>query len=382
MIKDIKEQLDTRTMKYILTNIPKYIIDSKYDELLSPEMPSESIVKIFGLNTGNCMFWESTKKIINNQTNLELLNLLHDFRENKNYYKNKIEMVVIVLANNISPMAFSQCNVYANSIKDLNCKKYLFSIGAQSSTLEFRKFSDQEKKTYLNFLSCFEYAFLRGQYTYDLLKYNDIPLTNCEVVGCPSILLEPVDTDEMKIKFEKLKKQNVDEIKIGINYPGHRQHLKLRKHFVCIMHDPNVYTLAVNDPRMYDFINKGKSFPLFKYSDEKNIEKNRNNFIFSGNVFESIEFFRNNANLMIGTRIHGTILGLMAGLPSMCLVIDSRTYELCEQMRIPYINCIEKTIEFQTKEELLQIFLNNFDATKLDGLKEVIDKNKKKYLIS
>ena len=51
-------------------------------------------------------------------------------------------------------------------------------------------------------------------------------------------------------------------------------------------------------------------------------------------------------------------------------------------MRIPYINCIEKTIEFQTKEELLQIFLNNFDATKLDGLKEVIDKNKKKYLIS
>ncbi|MCL2926474.1 MAG: polysaccharide pyruvyl transferase family protein [Trichodesmium sp. MAG_R01] len=371
-------------MKYILTNIPKYIIDSKYDELLSPEMPSESIVKIFRLNTGNCMFWESTKKIINNQTNLELLNLLHDFRENKNYYKNKIEMVVIVMANsiNILPRSFNICNVFFNSIKDLNCKKYLFSIGAQSSTLEFRKFSDQEKKTYLNFLSCFEYAFLRGQYTYDLLKYNDVPLTNCEVVGCPSILLEPVDMDEMKVKFEKLKKQNVDEIKIGINYPDHRQHPKLRKHFVCIMHDPNVYTLAVNEPRMYDFINKGKSFPLFKYSDEKNIEKNRNNFIFSGNVFESIEFFRNNANLMIGTRIHGTILGLMAGLPSMCLVIDSRTYELCEQMRIPYINCIEKTIEFQTKEELLQIFLNNFDATKLDSLKEVIDKNKKKYLIS
>ena len=85
-------------------------------------------------------------------------------------------------------------------------KKYLFSIGAQSSTLELRKISVQEKKTYLYFLSCFEYVFLRGQYTYDLLKYNDIPLTNCEVVGCPSILLEPVDTDEMKIKFEKLKK--------------------------------------------------------------------------------------------------------------------------------------------------------------------------------
>ena len=39
-------------------------------------------------------------------------------------------------------------------------------------------------------------------------------------------------------------------------------------------------------------------------------------------------------------------------------------------------------IEFYTKKELLEIFLNNFDVTKLDGLKEVIDRNKRKYLIS
>lgn len=85
---------------------------------------------------------------------------------------------------------------------------------------------------------------------------------------------------------------------------------------------------------------------------------------------------------MIGSRIHGTILGLMAGLPSMCLVIDARTYELSKSMSIPYINCMEVPIEFYTKKELLEIFLNNFDVTKLDGLKEVIDRNKRKYLIS
>lgn len=47
---------------------------------------------------------------------------------------------------------------------------------------------------------------------------------------------------------------------------------------------------------------------------------------------------------MIGSRIHGTILGLMAGLPSMCLVIDARTYELSKQMSIPYINCMKVPI--------------------------------------
>lgn len=185
----------------------------------------------------------------------------------------------------------------------------------------------------------------------------------------------------MNIKSEKLKKQSIDEIKIGINYPNYGQDPKIRQYFVSVMHDSDVYTLAVDDPRMYDFINKGKSFP-YTCSDRKNIEKNRSNFIFSGNVFESIEFFRNNVNLMIGTRIHGTILGLIAGLPSLCLVIDSRTYELCEQMSIPYINCMEVPIKFDTKKELLEIFLNNLDATKLDGLKKVIDKNQKKYLIS
>ena len=366
---------------YILTNIPEYIIGQKYHELLSPERPSQSIVQIFGLNSGNCMFWESTKKIINNQTDLKLLDF-YKFKENENHYKDKIAMVVITLANNISTSStFNQCNVLLNSIKGLHCKKYLFSIGAQSSTLKFRKFSEQEKKVYINFFSCFEYVYLRGEYTYDLLKYNDIPLTNCEAVGCPSILLKPIYTDEIKIKVEKLKKQNIDEIKIGINYPRSPENSKLHQYFVGIMQDEDIYTLAVDNPKMYDFINKGKEFPLM-CSDKKNIEKNRSNFIFSGNVFESMEFFRNKANLMIGTRIHGTILGLMAGLPSMCLVIDSRTYELCEQMSIPYINCIEKPIKFHTKDELLEIFLNNFDATKLDGLKEVIDKNKKKYLIS
>lgn len=96
------------------------------------------------------------------------------------------------------------------------------------------------------------------------------------------------------------------------------------------MYDLNVYILVVDDLRMYDFINKSKLFLLFKYFDEKNIEKNRNNFIFSGNVFELIEFFRNNVNLMIGIWIYGIILGLMVGLFFMCLVIDSRIYELCE----------------------------------------------------
>jgi hypothetical protein len=48
----------------------------------------------------------------------------------------------------------------------------------------------------------------------------------------------------------------------------------------CHMNNQSVYTLAQHDTRMYEFVNKGKSFP-YQCSDEKKIgiEKNRSNFI-------------------------------------------------------------------------------------------------------
>lgn len=365
-------------MKYILTNIPNFIINDDYDyKNLNTTEKDWHPVKLMGLNSGNCMFWESTKKIIQNQTSCELLHY-RTFAENKDKYINNIESVVMVLANNICSVTHGQLNVYYNLIEDLNCKKYLFSIGAQNKTLDTRKFTEQELNIYNKFFSCFEYVYLRGQYTYDLLKYNDIPLNNVEVVGCPSILLKPINTDGIKEKFNKLNNKSNDEIKCGINFPMYNQHRKLYKSFKNIMDDIDVFTLVVDGINWYNFINNGKKL---KEKNFDKLEKNKDNFKFSNNVFKLMDFFADKTDFMFGTRIHGTILGLCAGLPSMCIAIDSRTHELCEQMNIPYINCINKPIGFKNKNELIEIFKNSFDVSKLDLLKKTIHNNKKLYNI-
>jgi hypothetical protein len=365
-------------MKYILTNIPNFILNDDYDFInLNKTEKDLHPVKLMGKNAGNCMFWESTKKIIQNQTSCELLHF-RTFDENKENYIDKIESVVLVLANNINSASYTQLNVYHNIIKDLNCKKYLFSIGAQNDTLDMRKFTEHEIVLYNKFLPCFEYAYLRGQYTYDLLKYNEMPLNNVKVVGCPSILLKPIDTDNIKEKFRKLKNKSNDEIKVGINFPQKNQHEKLYESFKSIMSNKDVYTLAVDGLGWYNFINHGKKLKI-KNADK--LEKNKDNFKFSNNVFKSMDFFADKSDFMFGTRIHGTILGLCAGLPSMCIAIDSRTYELCEQMNIPYVNCINEPIDFKSKNELIEIFKNNFDVSKLDLLKKTISDNKKLYKI-
>jgi len=43
-------------------------------------------------------------------------------------------------------------------------------------------------------------------------------------------------------------------------------------------------------------------------------------------------------SIAIGSRFHGNVAALLAGTPSLCLVHDMRTRELCELMRLPHVN--------------------------------------------
>ena len=42
-------------------------------------------------------------------------------------------------------------------------------------------------------------------------------------------------------------------------------------------------------------------------------------------------------DFVVGPRIHGVILGLQTGIPSLCIVHDSRTLELCQTLKVPYV---------------------------------------------
>ena len=68
-------------------------------------------------------------------------------------------------------------------------------------------------------------------------------------------------------------------------------------------------------------------------------------------------------DFVIGTRIHGTILGLQAGVPSVCIAHDSRTLELCQTLKVPYVlaHDVKNGIEL---DDLISCF--KFDADAFD----------------
>lgn len=71
-------------------------------------------------------------------------------------------------------------------------------------------------------------------------------------------------------------------------------------------------------------------------------------------------------DFVIGTRIHGTMLALQAGVPALCIAHDSRTLELCQTMKIPYVLSKDVVGGIQRKDllRLFQFDPDDFDANR------------------
>lgn len=68
-------------------------------------------------------------------------------------------------------------------------------------------------------------------------------------------------------------------------------------------------------------------------------------------------------DFVIGPRIHGVMLALQVGVPALCVAHDSRTIELCEIMRVPYVKA-EAVIHGIKRDDLSRLF--QFDPDEFD----------------
>lgn len=82
-------------------------------------------------------------------------------------------------------------------------------------------------------------------------------------------------------------------------------------------------------------------------------------------VPEWIEFLRA-FDFVVGTRIHGVVLGLQAGIPALCVVSDSRTRELCETMAVPHVVARAYPGGFG-RDELMSLFESRFNGDEFDA---------------
>ena len=189
----------------LLTNIPEFILRRIYSKDMS--------LKDVEGNTGNILFWESTARLLWQQGYT-----LHNLKEQRSV---KYDGCVLVYANSID-------NIQSNA-NELNTRMDLlppgipvlvFSIGAQNSSFDYFQLGQQM----MNALSKLERRstkiFLRGDYTLNLLKHNNIPnISKYISLGCPSMLLQDIDWKKHASKWSSF----TEESNIAIAIPDFRQ---------------------------------------------------------------------------------------------------------------------------------------------------------------
>jgi hypothetical protein len=99
-----------------------------------------------------------------------------------------------------------------------------------------------------------------------------------------------------------------------------------------------------------------------------------------GEVFFNVPSWMEHYNrfdLVVGTRIHGIMLALQAGIPALCIAHDSRTLELCKTMCVPYV-LAKDVLKGLSLEHAIKAL--NFDPAQFDENRSELAKGYAQFL--
>lgn len=172
---------------------------------------------------------------------------------------------------------------------------------------------------------------LRGYFTKEF--FDKLGFSSAVVTGCPSMY-------QLGSKFQ-IKEEKVEECHIEPVFNGHlKPFSKIIRSFpksVFIDQDEFFYPLFQTD---YLSQTKLRFQTMFvqKYGELAAELLAEGRIIVAADMNDWSNYLaKNNFNYAFGSRIHGTIMALLSGMPATIVTTDSRTREMAEFFDIPYV---------------------------------------------
>ena len=217
---------------------------------------------------------------------------------------------------------------------------------------------------------------VRGEFTVKVLEHYGFT-GNAEVVGCPSLFLNPNPHLGREIAT-KLRAPHRIAVAAGHQSWHHLAHIEaalgrlvtetdgsyIGQHGVemIALTRGEAEQLSPEDlKRCRDYVCPGMDLDDFARWSRA-----------YGNVFFNVSSWIEHCrrfDFVVGTRIHGTAIALQAGVPALCIVHDSRTLELCRTMKVPYVMADELPDDIR-RDELLAIA--HFDPVEFDENRQML----------
>lgn len=342
-------------MKKILLYLSADTVDYQIDTPAYYDTLYNDFVRGGGGNAGNKLFLNATKNYLED---VDLENTIYySINKNNFFICNKsideinasYKAIVLPQANIFSDSKRERMYLigFTEAIKKLTIPVYVTGVGAQAKDYgDIYKLYYSIRSIAIEFCNAVyrtggEFS-LRGYFTKEL--FNMLGFGNAVVTGCPSLFQVGRD---FQIEETKVAQKDLKPVINGYSKFLYNNFIySAFKKYNAVYIDQGEFIQLLYDIEFAKYIKKTR----------KNVRKLINNYTIRGlnlvlddkiKLFYDIPIWRNyilsnNFNFSIGQRIHGNLISIINGIPSVVVVHDSRTRELAEFFEIPHITNINK----------------------------------------
>lgn len=225
---------------------------------------------------------------------------------------------------------------------------------------------------------------VRGDYTLRVLQHYGFG-EKAISLGCPSLLINK--TNDLGAKLEERYKLKVNKVAIAAGHPNWKALSALEASLIRMMEDTNgMYIVQATDEAVAlsrndfsyvsnEYLHNLKHYLRLNLDDAQFTQWIRNFFVSFYNIPAWMEYLRR-FDFVVGSRIHGVMLAIQAGVPGLCIAHDSRIRELCEKCKIPFVmaDAVKQGITLQDLPHLVE-----FDGKAFDKNRESIAQQYQKF---
>jgi polysaccharide pyruvyl transferase WcaK-like protein len=322
-----------------------------------PESRSTAdLYNMCGHNVGNLAFWGAVTALVDAETVYFPWSFLPE------EVNEKVDVLVFPAANQLNPRF--DLGSLAALFERVNVPLVVIGLGAQAATLGGPVELKDGTIRWLRVIG--EKAALigaRGMFSADVMAAHGVK--NVEVTGCPSFQINPSET----LGAQLAAKSKGPFQRISVNQGDVPSNVRKAEAILCshvashdsqyVIQAPQLWISAAMD-RFQELSEDERAVISGLFPPESNVDSKK-----IAAYFDYKDWIRSltNYDLSIGTRIHGNILALQAGVPAICIDHDSRTRELSETIMMPRMP-IRTFIEWGSVEALIERF--QFDWSLFD----------------
>lgn len=298
---------------------------------------------ILGTNSGNLIFAESVWRMLST-SEARLSSYGYRARPetaaeiNVNY-----DVMVLPFANAFRRSFLPHLRKYTALIEQLNIPAVVTGVGAQAPLIDDGTAMAEMREDVGAFckavLARSASIGVRGEYTAEFLRSLGFDHEQIDIIGCPSMFYHGPDFPEVH-KKEALLETDLVSMNVSPYVPRIAEHFE--RNYAAY---PRLMYVPQNNESLDQILwngswlpNPGNVFP--KSTDHPMFRDDRLRFFIDTRTW--IDHLRS-YDFVFGTRIHGNVMGLLAGTPSFVLAHDSRTLELARYFDIPHLPMTEVT---------------------------------------